>query len=102
MQNDQWFNPGDKVMRVSRGNPFRLGYFVPAPKDAVEGEVYCVTQCWKATQGWNLVLFTGFPIEFSSNGELCGFLAANFRRVEEIQLCVNAVKQIKQPQPVTV
>lgn len=32
MQNDQWFNPGDKVMRVSRGNPFRPGFFIHATK----------------------------------------------------------------------
>lgn len=98
MQNDQWFSPGDKVMRVSRGNPFRLGFFAPAPKDAVEGEVYCVSACWQSDHGWNLVTFVGFPREFYANGVEKGFLAINFRRVEEIKLCINAIKHTKQPQ----
>lgn len=98
LPNDQYFNPGDKVMRVSRGNPFRPGFFIQAPKDALEGVVYCVSACWKSKQAWNLVDFVGFPPELDSNGNQRGFIAANFRRVEEIKLCVNAVHTTKQPQ----
>lgn len=67
-----------------------------ALRDALEGEVYCVNQAWFAEDGSAVISFIGFPVELSVVGEQMGFLAMNFRKLEEIKLCVAAAEKAKQ------
>lgn len=97
-KNDQWFEPGDKVMRVrlTSGLPHAV-----TSKDSllVEfGKVYCVERCWLFKYGYNVVTFVGLPHVYNPSGSPKGWVASNFRRVEEIQLCVNAAKKTQQPE----
>lgn len=91
--NDQWFEPGQKVMRVSdnlASDCTKLGL----PYDSPEfGEVLCVTECWSA---WDInhVSFVGYPATYDL-GQKIGFWTNNFRKVEEIKLCVEALKKAK-------
>lgn len=99
---DQWFQPGDKVMRVSRVK-MPGGTAHPYPdQDAQEGKIYCVSHCWVGGHGRNVILLVGLPVHHRPNGEPRGWFAANFRKVEEIKLCVAAVQRVKKPQTVTV
>jgi hypothetical protein len=92
MKNDQYFEVGDKVMRVAR--------IQVRPDQAIGiddpeyGLVYCVTQIWRGRRGWNLIKLAGMR----NSSERHGYLAINFRRVEEIQLCVSAAKHVNKPE----
>ncbi len=83
---DQWFEPGDKVMRVDNSN-LPTTHFGDGSTDAPFGKVFCVEHCQERLH-FNSVTLIG----------VCGcFLAKNFRRVSEIQLCVRASKRIPAP-----
>lgn len=95
MKNDQWFDIGDKVMQVSED---RHGC-EPAENSDDEtefGKVYCVAAFWAGKCGFNMVDFVGFNPIYDGWGR-CGFLAINFRKVEEIKLCVAAVNMAEKP-----
>lgn len=81
MKNDQWFEPGDKVMRVASA-PIIM-------PETDFGIVLCVDRCeYISSRSYSRVFFVGIP---SPTGY--GHLANNFRKVEEIQLCVRAAKK---------
>lgn len=82
---DQIFSPGDKVARALHEGPDHLEDGI---NDAPFGVVFCVELCFSSPWG-DAVTFVGLED---------AFLANNFRRVEEIQLCVSAAKHFKQPQ----
>ncbi len=92
---DQWFKPGDKVMRVGSvsGNAFR--YDGPKPKF---GAVYCVEDFYEGPS-FNAVMLVGFGgWRFRpGNPYPIGWRAINFRKVEEIKLCIEAVERSKKP-----
>lgn len=83
--NDQWFEAGDKVMRVSNWNP---GGLVDGSKEKPFGHIFCVEYSFQSCVGMNGVKFVGVQIPA---------LASNFRRIEEIKLCVEAAAKMKQP-----
>lgn len=94
MKDDQWFNPGDKVMRVAYSP--QLGAIpglriLPLVPETDFGNVLCVEICWE-DRGVNRVKFVG--IELDSDH---GWRAACFRRVSEIRLCVEATKRSASP-----
>jgi hypothetical protein len=91
--NDQWFEPNTKVIRVARATDFGVFSTTPSPLPGTEfGKVLCVRFCHAAPLG-NGVFFVG--VDHISN---VGCLARCFRRVEEIQLCVRAAEKFRQPQ----
>lgn len=65
-------------------------------KDAEEGNVYCVEDAFQSLDGDHVITFTGFPKETNEMGLVIGFVAANFRKVEDIKLCVSAAEKAKQ------
>lgn len=89
---DQWFQPGDKVMRV--GSECRRDHAIPAPPSGWPewGQVYCVEDFWEGPQ-FNVVMLVGFGGWVVINGMNVGWRAVNFRKVEEIKLCVAAVNR---------
>lgn len=103
-KNDQYFQPGDKVMRVNP-NASHGGYEEPDKPSSfpVMGQVYCVEGFYEGPL-WNTVMLVGFggwryhPI----NGTPVGWRAAWFRKVEEIKLCVEAVKSHPVQVPISV
>lgn len=89
MKNDQYFEPGDKVMRVTAGDklfPRDIFFGGNGLTSVPYGAVVCVSW-FEADAIANRVAFSGIDRVF---------LAACFRKVEEIKLCVNAVKSVKQ------
>lgn len=85
--NDQWFNPGDKVMRVNEAVILGLPYNrLPTHPATDYGKVLCVDRCFPEHSG-NAVLFIGLK------GKV--FYARCFRKVEEVQLCVRAAEKMK-------
>lgn len=86
---DQWFEPGDKVMRVFLST--ELGLPGVGPPILSSSTVYCVESCDQDADGWNAVTLVGID-----DGGL-PFYAACFRRVTEIQLCVRAAKRLSSP-----
>lgn len=92
MNNDQWFEPSQKVVRVTTADVLGLtanGILVP---ETDFGHVLCVERCWSSLWG-NLVRFVGVEMPDGA-----GFYACCFRRVEEIQLCVMAARKCGEPQ----
>lgn len=88
---DQWFEPGDKVMRVAHGAPNTIPF---KPNLAPYGAVFCVESCFHNPKyNRNSVTFIGVV----NTRQAKGFVAANFRKVEEIQLCVRAAEAMKTP-----
>lgn len=96
MQNHP-FSIGDKVMRIARHHP-GYGTIHPIPtNDAQEGVIYCVDWIGYSPAGRPIVTFTGMdPTPFF------GWFCHNFRRIEEIKLCVEAAAKMKQPKKSTV
>jgi hypothetical protein len=95
VNNDQWFQPGDKVIRVASicHNPGRRH-----PGGAPQfGKVYVIRDCWTCEHGYNRVSVVGFSEGTNSGGFRAGWVATNFRKVEEIRLCIEAVKKAKAP-----
>lgn len=91
---NQWFNPGDKVMQVNDNCP--PGAVTVRENDIQYGVVYCVKEFWTDC-GINWIDLVGFPTEYDPiDGERIAWTACNFRRVDEIKLCVAAAKHIKQ------
>lgn len=98
MKQDQWFEPGDKVMRVSRIGPDERYKSAPSKYDAKEGVVYCVEQVRISFHENVIMNLIGLPKKYTSDGRLLGFLTSNFRKVEEIKLCVQAAEAMKKEQ----
>ncbi len=69
-----------------------------AENDAHFGIVYCVRDCWRSGTGHVIFSIVGIPEVLRPNGSKCGWVTANFRKVEEIQLCVKAEEHAKKPQ----
>lgn len=83
--NDQWFSPGDKVCRVQHERhptcDCSFAHLTPV------GKVFCVSGTYLRGTA-NFIMVCGI--------DDVGFLARNFRRVDEIKLCATAAKHIKQ------
>jgi hypothetical protein len=97
MKHDQWFEPGDKVMRVG-SNPDNATFI---PKNKSEGiitpaynKVLCVEDFWEGPQ-YNVVIFVGGGGWRYANGMKVGWPASAFRKVQEIKLCLKAVSRSK-------
>lgn len=92
---DQWFSPGDKVMEVDV--EAAMEQTVPGYADAEKvptkpGAVYCVEKFTTfSPTGWNAVWLVGVDCEPD------GLFAAEFRRVEEIRLCMSALRKEGKP-----
>lgn len=95
---DQWFEPGDKVCRVSEAGKLGLSWAVRHSHDTSYGRVLCVEDCWQGCDGLNRLIFVGVP----RNPENAVWYACCFRRIEEIQLCVRAAEKFKQNEEVEV
>ncbi len=90
--NDQWFEPGDKVMRVALASLLGLPVTDLGPQRETDfGRVLCVERCWRVA-GQNWVTFVGVP-----NGPNEAWYACCFRKVSEIKLCVSAVNRKREP-----
>lgn len=95
--NDQYFKPGDKVMRVGcgdyQGHAFTCDVTTPQ-----YGVVYCVEDFYEGPQ-FNAVMLVGFGgwRRKPGNPYPIGWEAKAFRMVEEIKLCVKAVERMKTP-----
>lgn len=88
---DQWFEPGDKVVRVTHKNQAKIPF---NPNLAPYGKVFCVESCfYNAGLKRNNITLIGVANTWPAKG----FVAANFRKVEEIQLCVRAAETMKTP-----
>jgi len=87
---EQFFKPGDKVMRV--GSHSKNAVIVSDIPTRIPqwGETLCVEDCWRTSIG-NLVMFVGFGGPYYFNGLKTGWQASAFRLVDEIRLCVGAV-----------
>jgi hypothetical protein len=95
---DQYFQPGDKVMRVA------LSWQIPGLKVRPDasldprtdfGRVLCVSHCCKRPRmAGNRVFFVGIE---GRRRPAQGWCAACFRKVDEIKLCVAAVKRKESP-----
>lgn len=97
MKQDQWFEPGDKVMRVMEDEECAPAYLsVIEPCEASrKGVVLCVEKCWREPDNippFNLCRFVGIALPRG-----LAEMAACFRRVEEIKLCVRAAKLLSEP-----
>lgn len=87
-------------MRVSRETLPPYAYKKRSPVDAEEGMIYCVSACWYVKRAnYHAIDFVGFPPYYNPSGSRRGFLAANFRKVEEIQLCVKAAEMMRTGKP---
>lgn len=95
--NDQWFEPGDKVMKVSNCN---LGKNIHPQGSTQMGKVYCIEACWRGLH-CNAVNFIGFDQIFGVRGLRLGWPAQDYRKVEEIKLCVKAANFVTKPQELT-
>ncbi len=101
--NDQWFEPGDKVMRVATSSEavgdIRGHWWYEkddAPKSGPQfGRVYCVEDFWEGPR-FNVVMLVGFGGWRYHGSFKVGWAASCFRKVEEIKLCVEAVKKSKE------
>lgn len=101
---DQYFKPGDKVMRVGfnpaggQAAPPEVRGDRPIPEF---GTVYCVADFFEGPShnavvfvghgGWARILGNPYPI---------GWPASAFRKVEEIKLCISAVNRAKKPEQI--
>lgn len=89
--NDQHFEPGDKVMRVSHAQEMGLEVTVGAHPKTGFGVILCVLECFEA-DGFNWVRFVGIPCAHDE-----AWYARCFRCVEEIKLCVHAAERTRLP-----
>ena len=91
--NDQYFQPGDKVMRVEpEAKPGTYPYDGLPPK---MGVVYCVSDFWEGPE-FNVVMLTGFGgFRYDERGRPVGWRAIYFRKVEEIKICLQAVAKVE-------
>lgn len=92
--NDQYFKPGDKVMVVNgnTGNYEKSDAPSVSPK---KGIIYCVEDFQEYTKkDWhNVVILVGFGgWRYDDYGHKVGWPAKCFRKVEEIKLCINSIK----------
>lgn len=104
MKNDQWFEPGDKVMRVGGNGTGYPQALHKCPNGAPQlGKVYCVSECWRGLYT-NLITLTGFDPVIDKLGRKVGFPAFAFRKVDEIKLILSAIqkKEVKREEVVTV
>lgn len=82
-------------MRVHpRKEPGTAEYHGPLPK---MGVVYCIEDFWQGPQ-FNVVMLVGFGgFKADHLGRPIGWRASYFRKVDEIKLCVAAVKYADKP-----
>lgn len=90
--NDQWFSPGDKVMRVATAVQLGLDPDDRSVLSATDfGKILCVSEFRERPRG-NWIRFVGVncsPTDW--------WFAQCFRKVEEVQLCVRAAKLFETP-----
>jgi len=92
MSNDQWFQPGDKVMRVA-GNTKNGSIYPTNRRKPRYGEILCVEDFWEGPN-YNVVMFVGFGgWAYDHRGWKVGWPASAFRKVDEIKLIVEAVEK---------
>ncbi len=100
-KSDQYFEVGDKVMRVEpRSMPGTYPHEGPFPK---MGVVYCISDFWEGPE-FNVVMLVGFGgFRYDALNRPIGWRAVYFRKVEEIKICLQAVAKIetKKPQEVS-
>lgn len=89
---DQWFEPGDKVVRV-QDVQFTVKEIEERPSTLPNDKVLCVHAFINHPLYGNFVQITGY-----NAGSEWWSPAREFRRVEDIQLCVRAAQAMKQPQ----
>jgi hypothetical protein len=97
---DQIFQPGDKVMLVQGSEGLANVKARPDYPKVEKGVVYCVDFCfyYEYTKRHRVGLI-GWPRLYNLSGVLRGFPACCFRKVEEIRLCIDAVKKVEAPAP---
>lgn len=92
---DQFFEPGDKVMRVAYASEFHNFFGSPpgGTNPATDyGNVLCVESCWPHPILGNRVSFVGIKTNTPN-----AWRAACFRKVDEIRLCQRALQQRETP-----
>lgn len=92
---DQYFSPGDKVVRISGNVGPNIYRGKDRPASPIYGKVYCVEDFWQGPCH-NVVMLVGFGGWRYSNGMKVGWPANCFRKVEEVRLCVNAARQMEE------
>lgn len=88
---DQWFQPGDKIMLVSHKTYGEVAKDYKGAKPKM-GVIYCVEDFFEGPQ-FNVVMLVGFGGWHWEGNYKCGWFAGNFRKVEEIKLCVQALNK---------
>lgn len=103
MKDDQWFEVGDKCLRVREPDPKRDGpeCCTELPPYAPWGEILCVSAFQSHPDG-NTVLFHGYPAFVDENGDEWWEIPDCFRRVDEVRMCIEAAKHVKKPERVEV
>jgi hypothetical protein len=95
-KNDIYFEPGDKVMRVA-SECRHTGRKSNTGKAPEFGKVYCVEDFYEGSE-FNVVMLVGFGgWVYDSRGRPVGWRAINFRKVDEIKICLRAVESLKAP-----
>jgi hypothetical protein len=98
--NDQFFQPGDKVMRVSAGEGTPSTGGIQMESWPQYGVVYCVEDFYAGPR-FNAVMLVGFSgWRYHTNGTKIGWAARAFRKVEEIKLCVAAAAHAKKTEEI--
>lgn len=94
--NDQWFQPGDKVMEVLTDEEVEAAMpLAQFGEDAPtrQGVVYCVER-FKEFPWSNAVVLSGVGADRPMDERWIP--AIYFRKVEEIKLCARAAKKMKE------
>lgn len=99
MKDDQYFKVGDKVMLVDETPPPSAGPPDPAvdDEDVDFGIIYVVAEFEEDPEYYNVISLVGKRPLFVVNGVIIGWPACNFRKVEEVKLCVQAAAKHRQP-----
>ncbi len=100
MNGDQYFQPGDKVMKVCGAR--ELGISVRSERPVPCGIVFCVSEFCDRSPLHNGVRLVGVENSLNDFGDKKWFPAGCFRKVAEIKLCIAAVEHINKSTPVPV
>lgn len=98
--NDQFFEPGDKVVQALTTEELLklcpdVNIKLNSPDYGSSHEVYCIVECFPTATDYNAVRLVGF-------GNI-SFPAAYFRKVDEIARCVRVAEMLKTPtDPITI
>lgn len=82
-KNDEYFKPGDKVVRVNDGVPSEKHHPLEGRSPPKYGKVYCVEDFWEGPC-FNIVMLVGCGgWVFDCWGRKIGWRASAFRKVKE-------------------